>query len=271
MTDRTTTQEILTDINGPVATITFNRPEARNAVYLEILEVMREFLVRIENDRRIRCIVLTGAGEHFMAGGDVMGFHRILAQTGAERQEYLTARVGANSALFLQLARMPQPIVARIRGAVAGAALGFVGGCDFAVCEEKSIFVLAHVRIGASPDGSSSYYLPRQIGVRKAKELALFGDRVSAREALDLGIVSHVVPFEQLDAKVNELVARIVAAPDESVRRAKLLMDRALHNTLEQQLRLEAESFGACAATDNFKEGVSAFVEKRPAVFNKPS
>jgi 2-(1,2-epoxy-1,2-dihydrophenyl)acetyl-CoA isomerase len=163
------TQEILTKINGAVATITFNRPEARNAVYFEILEVMREFLIRIEQDRRIRCIVLTGAGEHFMAGGDVMGFHRILQQSGAERQAYLTARVAANSGLFMQLARMPQPVVARIRGAVAGAALGFVGGCDFAVCEEKSIFVLAHVKIGASPDGSSSYYLPRLLGVRKAK------------------------------------------------------------------------------------------------------
>jgi 2-(1,2-epoxy-1,2-dihydrophenyl)acetyl-CoA isomerase len=167
------------------------------------------------------------------------------------------------------MARMPQPMVARIRGAVAGAALGFVGGCDFAVCEEKSIFVLAHVKIGASPDGSSSYYLPRLVGVRKAKELAFFGDRVTAREALELGLVSHVVAAEQLDAKVNELVQRIVAAPAESVRRAKLLMDRALHHTLAEQLALEAECFGACAATDNFKEGVSAFVEKRPAVFNR--
>jgi 2-(1,2-epoxy-1,2-dihydrophenyl)acetyl-CoA isomerase len=263
------TQEILTEIAGPVATITFNRPEARNAVYHEMLEIMREFLVRIENDPNIRCIVLTGAGEHFMAGGDVMAFHSILQQPGSERRKQLTARVASNSPLFLQMARMPQPMVARIRGAVAGAALGFVGGCDFAVCEEKSIFVLAHVRIGASPDGSSSYYLPRLVGVRKAKELAFFGDRITAREALDLGLVSHVVPADQLDAKLSELVARIVAAPAESVRRAKLLMDRALQNTLAEQLTLEAECFGACAATDNFKEGVSAFVEKRPAVFNK--
>jgi 2-(1,2-epoxy-1,2-dihydrophenyl)acetyl-CoA isomerase len=264
-------QEILTEITGPVATITFNRPEARNAVYHEMLEIMREFLVRIEEDPGIRCIVLTGAGEHFMAGGDVMAFHGLLQQPGPERREHLTARVASNSPLFLQMARMPQPMVARIRGAVAGAALGFVGGCDFAVCEEKSIFVLAHVRIGASPDGSSSYYLPRLVGVRKAKELAFFGDRVTAREALDLGLVSHVVPVDQLDAKVSELVARIVAAPAESVRRAKLLMDRSLHNTLAEQLALEAECFGACAATDNFTEGVSAFVEKRAAVFNKTS
>jgi 2-(1,2-epoxy-1,2-dihydrophenyl)acetyl-CoA isomerase len=263
------TQEILTEIAGPVATITFNRPEARNAVYHEMLEIMREFLVRIENDAAIRCIVLTGAGEHFMAGGDVTAFHAILQQSGPERRERLTARVASNSPLFLQMARMPQPMVARIRGAVAGAALGFVGGCDFAVCEENSIFVLAHARIGASPDGSSSYYLPRLVGVRKAKELAFFGDRITAREALDLGLVSHVVAAGQLDAKINELVQRIVAAPAESVRRAKLLMDRALHNTLAEQLALEAECFGACAATDNFKEGVSAFVEKRPAAFNR--
>jgi 2-(1,2-epoxy-1,2-dihydrophenyl)acetyl-CoA isomerase len=263
------TQELLTEIDGPVATITFNRPEARNAVHHDLLMIMQDFLLRLENDRSVRCIVLTGAGDHFMAGGDVMKFHRLLQLPGADRGASLTAQVAANSSLFLQLARMPQPIIARIRGAVAGAALGFVGGCDFAVCEDNSIFVLAHVKIGASPDGSSSYYLPRLIGVRKAKELAFFGERVSAREALEMGLVSHVVPADQLDVKVQELVSKVVAMPDESLRRAKMLMNVSLFNSLETQLALEAESFGACARTDNFKEGVNAFVEKRPAVFNK--
>jgi 2-(1,2-epoxy-1,2-dihydrophenyl)acetyl-CoA isomerase len=263
------TAELLTAVSGPVATITINRPEARNAVYHELLMAMCDFLLQIERDRTVRCIVLTGAGEHFMAGGDVQNFHKLLQMPGPERGPHLAARVGANSLLFLQLARMPQPMIARIRGAVAGAALGFVGGCDFAVCEDKSIFVLAHAKIGASPDGSSSYYLPRLLGVRKAKELAMFGERISAREALELGLVTHVVPPEHLDAKVQELVERIVAMPDESVRRAKFLMEQSLHNTLEQQLALEAEAFGACAATDNFKEGVSAFIEKRAAKFNQ--
>lgn len=262
-------QELLTEIDGPVATITINRPAARNAVHHDLLMLMQEFLARLESNRAVRCIVLTGAGEHFMAGGDVMKFHRLLQHPDAGRGAKLTEQVASNSPLFLQLARMPQPIIARIRGAVAGAALGFVGGCDFAVCEEKSIFVLAHARIGASPDGSSSYYLPRLIGVRKAKELAFFGDRVTAREALEIGLVSHVVPVEQLDAKVQELVSKIVAMPAESVRRAKMLMNVSLTNSLEAQLALEAESFGACADTDNFEEGVNAFVEKRAAMFNK--
>ncbi len=264
------TQDLLTRIDGPVATITFNRPAARNAVTQPMLMAMRDFLATIEHDAAVRCIVVTGAGEHFQAGGDVMGFSKSLTEPPEVRRVDFHQRVNAASSLFLQMERMPQPVVVKVRGAVAGAALGWVAGGDFAVCSANSIFILAHVKIGASPDGSSSYHLPRAIGVRRAKALAILGDKVDAAEALAIGLATHVVPDAELDAFVDKLVAKIVAAPSESVRRAKLLMDRSLGNTLAQQLDLEAESFSACSATDDFIEGVSAFVEKRAAVFNKP-
>jgi len=263
------TSEVLTEIDGPVARITFNRPAVRNAASVAMLARMREFLAEIEARRDVRCIVLSGAGEHFMAGGDVQGFAETLTRSGAERRGEFAARIQSTAPLFLQLGRMPQPLVAKVRGAAAGAALGFVAGADFAICNANALFILAHVNIGASPDGSSSYYLPRAIGVRRAKELAILGHKINAQEALAMGLVGRVVPDEELDSAVSALVAKIIAAPGESVRRAKLLMNQSLGNTLERQLALEAECFAECTATDDFAEGVTAFLEKRPARFNR--
>jgi 2-(1,2-epoxy-1,2-dihydrophenyl)acetyl-CoA isomerase len=263
------TDHLLTAIEGPVARITFNRPEVRNAADQEMLVAMRDFLLRIERDPAVRCIVVTGAGEHFMAGGDVGGFSAALAMPNDERRRVYEARIQAGGGLFLVLARMPQPVVASIRGAVAGAALGFVAGADFAICADNSIFVLAHVRIGASPDGSSSYYLPRIIGVRKAKELAILGGRVTAQEAFSLGLVNRVVPDPDVETATAQLVKNIVDAPRTSVQWAKRLMNESLDNTLERQLQLEAEGFSAAAGTDDFAEGVSAFMQKRSPTFNR--
>jgi 2-(1,2-epoxy-1,2-dihydrophenyl)acetyl-CoA isomerase len=263
------TTDVLTEIDGPVARITFNRPNVRNAASMAMLVRMQEFLAMLEQERAVRCIVITGAGEHFMAGGDVQAFGETLKRSGAERRADFTARIESTAPLFMQLARMPQPIVARIRGAAAGAALGFVASADFGVCSDNALFILAHVNIGASPDGSSTYYLPRAIGVRRAKELAILGRKVEAAEALALGLVNQVVPDAELDATVATLVRKIVAAPAESVRRAKALMNQSLNNSLERQLQLEAQYFAECSATDDFAEGVAAFIEKRPAKFNR--
>jgi len=262
-------QDLLTAIDGAVARITFNRPQARNAVNSGMLAAMQRFLQSIEHDRQVRCIVIGGAGDHFMAGGDVIGFKEALEKPSAERRAEFEARVQSAAPLFVQLARMPQPIVARVQGAAAGAAVGFVAGADIAICGASSIFVVAHVNIGVSPDGSTSYYLPRAIGVRKAKELAILGEKINAQEALALGLVNRVVPDAELDQAIATVVDKIVNAPATSVRRAKLLMQESLGNTLERQLQLEAESFAECAATDDFVEGVSAFAQKRKAVFNR--
>jgi 2-(1,2-epoxy-1,2-dihydrophenyl)acetyl-CoA isomerase len=261
--------DILTEIDGAVARITFNRPAARNAVNQAMIAEMHRFLREIEADPHVRCIVLGGAGDHFMAGGDVIGFKATLQKAPMERRQEFEARVQSAAPLFIQMARMPQPIVARVRGAAAGAAVGFVAACDIAICGESAIFIVAHVNIGASPDGSTSYYLPRVIGVRRAKELALLGEKLRAQDALALGLVNRVVPDAELDKATEDLVARVVAAPATSVRRVKFLMDRSLGNSLERQLQLEAECFADCAATDDFIEGVTAFAEKRKAEFNR--
>lgn len=263
------TEQVLTSITGAVARITFNRPEVRNAVNHEMLVTIREFLKRIEQDTAVRCIVLAGAGEHFMSGADVGGFKEALNTPKEQRKRDFEARIQGAGGLFITLARMPQPVVASVRGAVAGAALGFVAGADFAVCGSNSIFVLAHVRIGACPDGSSSYYLPRVLGVRKAKEMAILGEKLTAEEARQFGLVNYVVPDAQVESATENLVKKIVDAPRLSVQWAKRIMNESLNNSIEQQLQREAQGFGECAGSDDFAEGVSAFLEKRTAHFNR--
>jgi 2-(1,2-epoxy-1,2-dihydrophenyl)acetyl-CoA isomerase len=262
-------EQVLTSIEGAVARITFNRPEVRNAVNHEMLATIREFLKRIEQDTAVRCIVLAGAGEHFMSGADVGGFKEALNASKEQRKREFEARIQGTAGLFITLSRMPQPVVASVRGSVAGAALGFVAGADFVVCASNSIFVLAHVRIGACPDGSSTYYLPRVLGVRKAKELAILGSKLSAEEALRFGLVNYVVPDAQVQSATDELVKKIVDAPRRSVQWAKRLMNVSSGNSIETQLQGEAQGFGECAGSDDFAEGVTAFLEKRAAKFNR--
>lgn len=261
--------DLLTEIDHGVARITFNRPSVRNAVTGSMLDDMTRFLEEVEQSRAVHCIVISGAGDHFTAGGDVRGFGETLKMGSDERRSSFETRVRTGSRVVLQMARMPQPIVARVRGAVAGAGIGIVGASDFVLCNEKSIFVLAQVGIGACPDGATTWLLPRLVGARRAKEMALLGDRFDSAEAKEMGLVSRVIADADLDAAVDALVDRLVAAPRESIRRAKMLLDRAPWHSLETQLELEAKCFAACAATDNFAEGVRAFMEKRPPRFNQ--
>ena len=263
------TTDLITQIDGPVARITINRPEVRNAINGKVIGAMRAFLGTVASDPAVRCVVLCGSGEHFSAGGDVKGFSQTLQQSPQQRSEEFAGKVNAISDFFTQLAQLPQPLVVKVRGAVAGAALGMVAASDFALCAAGAYFIAAQTLIGGSPDGAISYYLPRLIGPRRAKEMTLLGQRMTATEAAATGLVNRVVPDAELDAAVEELVARICAAPATSARRTKALVDHSLGNTMAQQFQMEAESFAACAATDDFVEGVSAFVEKRKAVFNR--
>lgn len=261
--------DLLTEIGDGVARITFNRPAVRNAVNGAMLAEMTRFLEEVEQSRAVRCIVISGTGEHFMAGGDVRGFGETLQMNSDERRSAYETRVRTGSRVMVQMARMPQPIVAKVRGAVAGAGIGIIGAADFVLCSERSVFVLAQVGIGACPDSATTWLLPRLVGARRAKEIALLGDRFSSAEAKEMGLVSKVVADADLETAVDTLVDRLVAAPRESIRRAKLLLDQALGNSLEVQLDLEAQCFAACAATDDFAEGVRAFMEKRPARFDR--
>lgn len=262
--------DLLTAIDGPIARMTFNRPQVRNALTADMLGEMAEFLERAEADPKIRCIVMTGAGDHFMAGGDVRGFADSLEASPAARRADFERRAGRAIPVFEAIARLTKPLVAKVRGAAAGASISWIAAADFVLVSDTAFFVFAHIGLGLSPDGGLSLFLPRVIGLRKAKELILLGGRLEASQAVAVGLANRLVPDADLDGETESLCRRLAAAPAEAFARSKRLLARAGTDELMAHMALEAESFGACAATEDFAEGVRAFLEKRKPVFGTP-
>ncbi len=251
-----------------VATLTMNRPEARNALSMEMRSQMDELFHQVEFNDAVRCVVLEGAGDHFMAGGDVKNMHEYLSSHDeAETQSYFLHRIHDLHTIMYSMRRMPKPIVAKVRGAAAGAGVSLAAACDLVIAEEEAFFTLAYCNIGTTPDGSSSFHLPRAIGIKKTMEMTLLGDRYTAQQMADMGLVNFVVPGAKLDEECNKLTTRLANGPTHVYGMGKKLMYRSLENEFESQLQLEAECFADCAKRADYREGVAAFVEKRKAKF----
>ncbi len=261
------TEPLLLEVTEGVATVTLNRPKSLNALSDDMVAALVEVMTRIEADAAVRCVVVRGAGDHFMAGGDIKGFHGRMNQTSAERSAHFRAKIHRLHPAIAAMRRMPKPVIASLRGAAAGFGLSLALATDLAIASDDAFFTLAYCRIGTSPDGGSSYHLPRIVGLRKAMEIALLGDRFDAETALRLGLVNWVVPAADLEAETAKLAARLAGGPGRALGETKALLNASFDNTLEAQLALEAESFATCAGTDDFAEGVTAFVEKRSPKF----
>jgi 2-(1,2-epoxy-1,2-dihydrophenyl)acetyl-CoA isomerase len=255
------------EISDSVGRITFDRPETRNALSPDVILALGDALRRFEDDVSVRCIVLTGAGEHFVGGGDVKSFGKTLELSPLERRHLFEQRLSAGSGLYSTLQRMGKPMVARVRGAVAGAGISLVLACDFAIGAESSFFVFAHRALGLPLDGALSYFLPRIVGWRRAKQLALLGARLNSQESFECGLITSRVADDRLDEECDKIVAALITAPPVGARLAKALLDVSLRNGIAEQIRLEAAAVAECAATADFEEGVRAFLEKRKARF----
>ena len=250
-----------------IATLTMHRPEARNALSNEMRDALSEWLHRIERDDDVRCVVLTGSGDHFMSGGDVKSFVDLEAMEPDERWSYMAHRIHDLHTVMFAMRRMEKPIIAKVRGAVAGAGVSFAATCDLVIASDDAFFVLAYVNIGTSPDGSSTWFLPKAIGLKKAMEMAMLGDRHTAEEMREAGLVNWVVPAADLDAEAGRLARRLADGPTRAIGAAKRLLTTSWEHQMERQLQLEAEAFADCALTGDFAEGVNAFVDKRPPRF----
>lgn len=259
--------ELVTEIADGVARITFNRPEARNALTTAMVHAMIAFLRECEGRDDVRVIVLAGAGDHFMAGGDVKAFAEAAALPADVRRAQFEELALDNLALFTVMERMAKPIVAKVRGACAGASVGYVAASDFVLASDTAMFVVANIALGTSPDGAVTWHLPRLVGPRLAKQMCLLGERLAAREALAAGLVNWVHRDNELDAATEALVARLAAGATTAIGFAKNMLNVSLANPLGEQLALEARYAGQSGATDDFAEGVRAFVEKRKPVF----
>jgi 2-(1,2-epoxy-1,2-dihydrophenyl)acetyl-CoA isomerase len=259
--------DIETTVAQGIATITFNRPEARNAISRAMVQELAELLRSFGARDDVRCLVFRGAAEHFCGGGDVQSFGETLSLASQERQQLYEGRVAASAELFELFENLHMPVVALVRGAVAGAGLSFVLGADFVLAAPNAFFVFAHGRLGIALDSALSYYLPRVVGQRKAAELALLGARIEATAAQALGIVTRVVASEELDAEGEKLTVKLARGAAQAMGETRQLLRRSARHSIGEQVRLEAKAVGRCAASVDFKEGVSAFLENRSPRF----
>lgn len=258
---------LLVEKKNGIATLVMNRPEARNALSIDMRQQLFDAMVDIETDDEIRCVVVKGAGEHFMAGGDLKAFADIVKKDPDERRKTFEARIHNLHPTIFTMRRMQKPIIASVQGAAAGFGLSLAMACDMVIAADNAFFTLAYINIATTPDGSGTYSLAKMVGLKKAMEIAMLGDRFGAEEAAQLGLVNFVVPTADIDAETDKLATRLANGPTIAIGRTKALLHASMTNSMESQLAMEAESFAACAATEDWAEGITAFGEKRKPVF----
>ncbi|GAX89281.1 enoyl-CoA hydratase-related protein [Effusibacillus lacus] len=251
---------IVYEVEDSIARITLNRPDKFNAFTEQMHKEMIEAFKRADKDPGVRCIVLTGAGKAFNAGqdlGDVQG-------QDIDFGEFLRKRYNP---LITQMRKTEKPILAAVNGVAAGAGMSLALACDIRLASEKASFVNVFVSIGLVPDSGGCYFLPRIVGIGKALELAMTGDKVTAEEAYRIGLVSKVYPAETFEADTMEYARKLAKLPTKAIGLIKRSMYKGLHMTLEETLEYEALVQEIAGSTEDHKEGVAAFFEKRTPVF----
>lgn len=266
----TGTNDLLAELIDGVAVLTLNRPEARNAMSGEMNAALQEILLKCELDPEVRCIVLTGAGKGFCAGGDVKGMAasgdgtvgaRTIDQAIHEQRVNQRATAG-------KLFKMPKPTIAALPGAAAGAGLAFALACDLRIMSSNAIMTTAFARVGFSGDYGGTYFMSQLVGSAKAKELYYLSERVSAEEALRIGLTNWVCEPEELQAKTMEIARRLASGPTVAYRYMKENLNRALAGDIDDCMDLEATHHVHCGQTEDHRNATKAFVEKREPVFN---
>ena len=253
------------DVRDGVAEITLNRPEAANALDAGMGRELHDAVLRCDADDAVRALIITGSGRFFCAGGDLKSF----AAQGDDLPRHLKQVTADFHAAVSRLNRMDAPVLMAINGVAAGAGFSFALAGDLALAAESARFAMAYTRAGLTPDGSSTYFLPRLVGLRRAKELTLTNRTLSAAEALAWGLVNQVVPDAELLPAARALASELATGATLALGAAKRLLDSGLNATLETAMEDEAQTIAAMARTEDGREGMQAFLEKRPASFRR--
>jgi 2-(1,2-epoxy-1,2-dihydrophenyl)acetyl-CoA isomerase len=252
------------EVRENVAHITLNRPEAANALNLALAQELEEVSLRCNEGADVRAVLLTGAGKLFCAGGDLKSF---AAVSPAELPAHLKRVTLYLHTAMSRFARMRAPLVMAVNGSAGGAGLSLICAGDLVLAAESARFTMSYTRIGLTPDGSSTYYLPRIVGMRRAMELAMTNRALTAREAEAMGIVTRVVPDADVIAESAKLAAELANGATNALGGVKRLLYASFNNTLSEQMELETELISDCARTADAQEGMAAFIGKRAPKF----
>jgi len=250
------------DVNNNIATIILNRPEVFNSFNRTMALNLQSVLDHCETEPKIRAIVLTGNGKAFCAGQDLKevtdpdlnpGFKKII------EEHY--------NPIILKIRQIKKPIIAAVNGVAAGAGANIALACDIVVAHEKVRFIQAFSLIGLVPDSGGTFFLPRLVGFQKAQALAMLGDQISATEAEQLGMIYKCVAVDEFENTINQLAEKLSKMPTKALGFTKQLFNASITNALDQQLELESKLQIKAANTDDYQEGVTAFLEKRTPNF----
>jgi 2-(1,2-epoxy-1,2-dihydrophenyl)acetyl-CoA isomerase len=247
-----------------IVTITLNRPEKLNAFAGHMRRDLAEALEHAGSDRAVRVVVITGAGRAFSAGGDVTAMAELMER---EDSEEFARLLGAARRVVTAIRDMTKPVIAAINGPASGAGCNLALACDLRLAAESATFTQSFVRIGLHPDWGGTYFLSRLVSPNKACELFFLGDSIDAAEAWRLGLVNRVVPDGELEAETRKLAERLRDAPPDPIALAKQAVYLGQGASLERMLQFEMEAQARCFESQDAKEGVRAFLEKRPPKF----
>lgn len=247
-----------------VVTLTMNRPEVLNSFNDLMLEELTEAIETAASDDSVRCVVLTGAGRAFGAGQDLSGFPSVPANGEAPK---VSEHLKKYHRLVKSMRAMPKPVIGAIRGVAAGISCNIALACDLRIAADNARFIEAFARIGLVPDGGGAYFLPRLVGLGKAMEMCLLADEVSGPEAERLGLVNKCVPVEEFPGTVATYAKRLANGPTHGYGLIKQLLYTSMETDLQASFDLEGQLQDEAFTTDDHKEGVSAFLQKRPAKY----
>jgi 2-(1,2-epoxy-1,2-dihydrophenyl)acetyl-CoA isomerase len=245
-----------------IATLTMNRPGNLNAINLEMLDEMLRAIFSCTNNREVRVIILRGEGRAFSSGGDIKVMENILDQ---DAYTFMRDWIKRVHLLEMQLRTIPKPVIAAVQGVASGQGMNLALACDLRIAAESASFNQSFVNLGLTSEGT--YFLPRLVGVGKATELFFTGESISAAEALSLGMLNRVVPDDQLETETRKWAVRMAEGPTEALGRTKLLINSGYRNQLDQHLAQESSLIAETARTEDFREAVKAFLEKRQPHF----
>ncbi|PRY04670.1 2-(1,2-epoxy-1,2-dihydrophenyl)acetyl-CoA isomerase [Pontibacter ummariensis] len=248
-------------LEGGVATLTLNRPDVFNSFNREMAMALQEHLRACQQKEEVRAVLLTGEGKAFCAGQD-------LAEATDENGPEISEIVVKHYNPIITLIRgLEKPVIAAVNGVAAGAGANIALACDIVVAKESASFIQAFSKIGLIPDSAGTFFLPRLVGLQRASALMMTGDKVSAKEALEMGMIYKTFPDESFEAEVSELVQRMAKMPTKGLAYTKQLLNCTFSFDLKGQLDNEATHQHKAGQTEDFKEGVQAFIEKRKPNF----